>query len=738
MIGFALRLAVAGGKEALTRLVIIAVAVALGAGLLLTTLAGINAINAVTDRTAWLTPGPEPSAGTSDHGASTADPLLWLLREDYFHRRTIGRLDVAATGPHSPIPPGIPRLPGPGEYYASPALRALLRTTPADQLGDRFPGRAIGTIGPSALPAPDTLLVIVGHTPVELAHQPQVARVTSIPTTVSGSHAGTLAAGLDLVLSVVAGAMIFPLLMFIGTATRLAAARREQRFAAMRLVGATPRQVSVIAAIEAAVSAVAGTALGFGLFFLFRRPVAAIPFTGAPFFPADLSLNPLDVLGVAIGVPVAAALAARLALRRVQISPLGVTRRVTPRPPRAYRLIPLVLGLAELAYFVVADVPHTAAGQVRAFLPGFLVVMAGLVVAGPWLTMIGARVMARRTSRPATLIAARRLADNPKAGFRAVSGLILALFVTSVAVGVITTTVAHRGAPTDGPAATNLSQDLPPDTATVPDPLRARLRSIPGVRGVAVVYAAPRDLPPAPGQPWILPGLVPCTAIAGHPDFGRCAPGAEVASVFTGLTGQPGWLRPDGTWPTAHIAADTLSRLPLASIVVDTDGSAATLERARTVLATAHPRAGFASTEAEWRTDTVRTLNKWKQLADVVIVVSLAIAGFSLAVSVVGGLSERKRPFSMLRLTGVPLGTLRGVVALESAVPLVAAAFVAVGTGFLAAHLFLTAQMGYSLRPPGPAYYVIVLAGLAASLGIVTSTLPLLRRLTGPETARNE
>jgi hypothetical protein len=63
---------------------------------------------------------------------------------------------------------------------------------------------------------------------------------------------------------------------------------------------------------------------------------------------------------------------------------------------------------------------------------------------------------------------------------------------------------------------------------------------------------------------------------------------------------------------------------------------------------------------------------------------------------------------------------------------------VAIGTGFLAAHLFLTAQMQYTLHTPGVAYYVIVLAGLAASLGIIVSTLPLLRRITGPETARNQ
>ena len=56
MIGFALRMAVAGGREAITRLVIIAAAVAIGAGLLLATFAGVNAVNAQLTRYASLFP----------------------------------------------------------------------------------------------------------------------------------------------------------------------------------------------------------------------------------------------------------------------------------------------------------------------------------------------------------------------------------------------------------------------------------------------------------------------------------------------------------------------------------------------------------------------------------------------------------------------------------------------------------------------------------------------------------
>ena len=131
-------------------------------------------------------------------------------------------------------------------------------------------------------------------------------------------------------------------------------------------------------------------------------------------------------------------------------------------------------------------------------------------------------------------------------------------------------------------------------------------------------------------------------------------------------------------------------------------------------------------------------ITQWQHDANVVILASLAIAGCSLAVSTAAGLTDRKRPFSLLRLTGVPLRTLRRVVTLESAVPLIAAAVISAGTGLLAAGLFLQAQFGVSLRPPGTAYYLSVLAGLVISFAIIAATLPLLNRITSPQTARNE
>ena len=114
--------------------------------------------------------------------------------------------------------------------------------------------------------------------------------------------------------------------------------------------------------------------------------------------------------------------------------------------------MPLLAGLAELGFWTVHGHPASVSGQVQAFVSSFALILVGLFIAGPWLTMAAARAMARWTSRPGTLIAARRIADDPRAAFRAVSGLVLALFVTTVAVVAISHAerqerhpVRHRG-----------------------------------------------------------------------------------------------------------------------------------------------------------------------------------------------------------------------------------------------------------------------------------------------------
>jgi hypothetical protein len=783
VIGLGLRLVISGGREAVIRLLVLAAAVGLGVGLLLTAVAATNAVTTWNNSHAWLWTGTASvPAGPATAGIA---PLWWHPSGDTFDGQQIDRFDVAPTGASSPVPPGITHDPGPGQYYASPALAALLRSTPANQLAGRYPGRLVGTIGDAALSSPNSLVIIVGRTPVQLAGTPNSVQVTSIATAVPGNfgnplnskglayvpaNAGIESSAIDLILSVVALAMLAPVLIFIATATRLSAARREQRFAAMRLAGATRKQVTLLAATESTAATVLGAAVGFGIFFLLRVPVAGIPFLGEPFFPAEMSLSLPDILAVAIGVPVAAAVAARLALRRVHISPLGVARRTTPRPPRAWRVLPLLAGLAELGFFVVHGTPASAGGEVQALLSGFLLIIVGLVIAGPWLTMAAARVMARRTSRPSALIAARRLADDPRAAFRAVSGLVLALFITTVAVVGITTQDAKDLTRWGSASAAAVVMDqltgrtfglesqgnevtTGPGPAAAAAPLEARLRGIPGVQGVVVVRAAPALTIPgeligySPGAPGSGPvpapaGVVSCAQLAAVPALGRCPAGATAAAFpRDGFDGPLFGLDTTGiTWPAANVPASRLDTLGVDAINVGTNGFVPTVEQARTVLenARAYPSIDAPSTLGDLIRKDNSSNNAYHQLANTVILVSLPIAGCTLAAAIAAGLADRKRPFSLLRLTGARLATLRRVVALESAVPLLAAAAVAIGTGFAASAEYASVAQHYPMVAPGAAYYLITAGGILVSLGIIAATFPLLARITGPEAARNE
>ncbi|CAM5691496.1 FtsX-like permease family protein [Streptomyces viridifaciens] len=743
MIPFALRLAFSGGREAVARLLMIAAAVAIGVGLLLSTFSSMNAIDRANERQVWMNTGVQGATA-----ATSADPLWWGARVDYYRGKTVFRADLAPTGPNSPVVPGLGRLPAPGEYYASPALEKLMRDTPAVELGDRFPGRLAGTLGDDGLPSPDSLAVVVGRTVEEVGALPRATTVTGVATALpTDCESACYGAGVHgdrmvLVLTVVAAALIFPVLIFIGTATRLSAATREQRYAAMRLVGATPGQVSVMSAVESTVAAVIGTAVGFGLYFALKPVVAEVPFTGDRFFASDLSLTLPQVAVTVLGVPAAAALAARFALRRVTISPLGVSRRVTPKPPSPWRLIPLVAGLAELGYFVGSK-PATTNGQSAAYLTGFVLVMLGLMTAGPWLTMATAQAVARRTGRPASLIATRRLSDDPRAGFRSVSGLVLALFVTTGTLAIMGTINANQSTLNGAPEVRKAIVDVPfgnkEDAVTlpsVPDRVLARARAVPGFQGIALIHDNPARIGAfQQGERRMVPSLVDCAELARIPVIGHCAPGAAVAAVdpyqLVDLTDSSGH-----EWPAAAISGAEVAELPVRMLYATTDGSEAAKEQLRTLFMKDFPTYEPRLAE-DWASEGQKKLQSWRQLANVVLLTTLPIAGCSLAVSVVAGLSDRRRPFAMLRLTGAPLQLLRRVVGLESALPLLAVSALAIGTGFAAAAMFLKAQMSYDLVSPGLTYFGLVGFGLAASLAIIASTLPLLGRITGPESARN-
>jgi ABC-type antimicrobial peptide transport system permease subunit len=124
----------------------------------------------------------------------------------------------------------------------------------------------------------------------------------------------------------------------------------------------------------------------------------------------------------------------------------------------------------------------------------------------------------------------------------------------------------------------------------------------------------------------------------------------------------------------------------------------------------------------------------------IAVALTLLVAGCSLAVAVGGGLVERKRPFSLLRLSGTPSSTLYKVVYLEGILPLVTATLVAAGTGYGISVLTVNkmSPKGTPLPTLGHVYYLTMGVGLAISLVVILITLPLLGRITEPNNVRFE
>ncbi len=337
-----LRLTLRSGREPFVRLLVTAAAVAVGVAIMLAVLADFHAFEVTNNRPSWETTQGQPAA--ADH-APAARSELWNYSNDIYAGQTIERLDVAPLGPGAPVPPGISALPASGQYYASPALAALIRTVPRDELGDRFGGRLAGTIGRRALTGPDELVIYVGYAPAKLAGLPAtmvVDRINAAPgRQVWSSYFRDAFIGGAL-------AFLFPILILVGTATRLAAARREERYAALRLVGATSGQIGVIASVDALASALLGAVAGIGIFTLLQPALAGTAITSARYFAAEVTPTAAGYLIVLLGVPAAAVISALLSLERVRISPLGVSRRVTPPEPSAWRIAPLLAGLALL------------------------------------------------------------------------------------------------------------------------------------------------------------------------------------------------------------------------------------------------------------------------------------------------------------------------------------------------------------------------------------------------------
>jgi hypothetical protein len=407
-----MRLLRLGGRRAVASAALVGIGIAMGTALLGVALGAVHGWEAREDRAGWR---------TGDVVARSGEAVA-LLRTtlDAAAGRAVHRVDVAALAPGAPAPPGLPRFPAPGEAWFSPALAALSGELPPDELAERFPAQA-GLIGDAGLMGPDELVAVVGRVPAEMPD--------AVPIGAFGATTSDLLMIYRQLTYVAAALLVFPVAGLLGASARLTAARRAERLATLRLLGASTGQVTVAAVAEVTLIAVAAAVAGVALQWVAAPALAAIDLGGSEWFAADLRPAPGTVAGIVAGVAILAMLSALGGMREVVIGPLGVARRQRAGSARLLRLLGLVAGVVVFAAANGARqlAPAAVVGLVVGV--GVLAMFGAMSLIGPLVVrLLGAR-MARSARTPAALLAGRRLLDDPRGAFRPVAGVTMAVFV---------------------------------------------------------------------------------------------------------------------------------------------------------------------------------------------------------------------------------------------------------------------------------------------------------------------
>ncbi|WOX09732.1 ABC transporter permease [Streptomyces sp. N50] len=224
--------------------------------------------------------------------------------------------------------------------------------------------------------------------------------------------------------SLALGLLLIPVLGFLGQCARIGAVHRDRRLAALRLAGAGPWQVRRIAALESGLACLVGAVVATAIV------VPLLPY----------ATDWAGVVLVAVAVPVLGAVVSAVALRRVVADPLGRVRRTRPvRGPG--RLFGTAARLLAVMLAAIALTP--VFGSPVSFGLGPVTVLVLAVLISPiaiWLSGASSRQLgegfAAGTSRPALLIAAERMREDPWSTARTHAALLLVTVVGSGFAGV--------------------------------------------------------------------------------------------------------------------------------------------------------------------------------------------------------------------------------------------------------------------------------------------------------------
>ncbi len=724
------RLVSAGNRPGRRRLVGIAAGIAVGVALLLMLVGAYSGFGPRSER-AVTGSVVKSNVELKENSALGPGRAGAAVMNDHWRGSHYSILYVAGVAESGLTIPGASALPGPGQAVVSPRLKQMIDASP-DELGGRY-GRVIGTISKEGLESPEAITAVVGTTAPKLAASGLDAKI--VEDFAGVDYAGRPYKAIALIGAV---ATLVPVLLLIAIVTDLGASQRAERFAALRLIGATPRRVAAVAAWETGAVAGVGALAGIALYFAAVPLAARIKVGAGRFYNDDLLVSPGRIAGIAV---VTVACAAAVAWRRTlhtDVGPLGQSREPAERPPRAAALLPLALGLGCLGC-AVASARSGARPSTPLIVVGCLLTALGLIAAGPFVTRQLARVGMRRAGKASTVIAFNRIARFPKASFRTVSGMAVAAYtVTVFAVGV--TAAAGVRTVTDGPGRLPTSiiavfSGKAEDRAV--ERLREELANEPGVRAVAVgrlggagKVGALGDRSAAADQKVIL-------SSAQARALGVAGP---QRSEYVALN--IGAVLLNDPLDVEEAAGGMQTRSDVRAIMVRTDGRPATVERVRTrALAGEIPLSASPASRADLAAEGVLAPeNQFAAIAYVGIVIAALLSAVSLTVSAISSVIQRRRAFGLMRLTGMPRAALRKVVSIEAIAPVAAVFLACLAAGaFTAWAVVITASEGKrTVGSPSLGFYVVLAFCFALTACSTAATVKAAFRVTGEGSVRFE
>lgn len=761
-------------KQGWFRNVVIVFAITLATATLLSAMGLGNGFNKSFDRSYWFSNlrraqdrNVELDLDLKNNGDRT---VVKVNDFAFFGKTKVREVGIYQITDKSPLLPGLARQPGKQEMFVSPAVLDLIAKEP--ELKERFAGYDLKLGVPDILLSQPHELMVIYQLPATIfASQDSLGEAALVDQTQMSKILEPVESRMRLITNIfmlICGlGVCFPLLVLVISATRVGMVQREQRYAALSLIGTSKRQINSIILAETLAASGLAVLLGSGLFVVFKKLILEqLKFNGDVMFAHDLWPSLPIFVGVIGLVLLVAVLVNWWALRKVKTSPLGVVKdQKRLKKPTVLGLLPLLVAgviiwrLNQLGpNWFYPSVPGAVNNHPELYFLGtYLLLMIGLLTAGAFLTYLVAKLLEKLAGRASLVMATKRLQMFARPIFSSVSGVVLALFVGSFFLGTVSSIEATFARQYQ---LAQVNHDLESQKINT-NQLKIHENRVADGRLYQVLqqHAKLMSLTKRHTQNKIFSEQL--AGDDGSIETGMKALHGEIHTCQS-LTEWTKLRCPDDYRPTDQVVVKTqhlanqnqLVRLTPellakgkiynANIVLEFNNRA-DLEHGRklvqNIVATEirnHSHGGFIQAD----NDNFDFLSSVRGLVQAVMAgtaLTIGVAGFSVAVAMIGSFFERKKSFSNLRLMGVDVAQLYRVVLIESILPLLLAAVMAIVVGLLTVKYLVSVMSSkFVFAMPKADYFWLVGISLLVTIGIIISTLPILKRVTELESNRTE